>query len=172
MTVRVKNLLALFCLGFLALAAGLLVNRFRAAPIPLMYQSPEQRLDAELMILIKAPSFRPAGVTTIGLDEFRPLVEGKRALVLDARPSVYYDAGHIPEALNLSRENFAADYHRLRPILDKAKDKFIVVYCSGGDCHDSRLVASALISLGFSNVKVFTGGWTAWTEAKLPQEHR
>jgi rhodanese-related sulfurtransferase len=42
------------------------------------------------------------------------------------------------------------------------------VYCSGGDCHDSRLVANALLSLGFSNVSVFTGGWVAWSEAKLP----
>ena len=44
----------------------------------------------------------------------------------------------------------------------------IIVYCSGGDCHDSRLVANALLSLGFSNVSVFTGGWDAWSAAGLP----
>ena len=44
-------------------------------------------------------------------------------------------------------------------MLKAAHDKPIIVYCSGGDCHDSRLVANALLSLGFGNVSVFTGGW-------------
>ena len=43
-----------------------------------------------------------------------------------------------------------------------------MVYCAGGDCHDSRLVANALLTLGFSEVSVFTGGWEAWLAARLP----
>jgi hypothetical protein len=33
----------------------------------------------------------------------------------------------------------------------------------------SRLVANALLSLGFSNVRVFMGGWEEWSKARLPK---
>jgi len=32
------------------------------------------------------------------------------------------------------------------------------------------MVASALLSLGFSQVRLFTGGWSGWTEAGLSVE--
>ena len=74
----------------------------------------------------------------------------------------------MPGALNLARDDFAQDYRNLAGVLQAAQDKPIIVYCSGGECHDSRLVANALLSLGFSNVRVFTGGWDEWSAAGLP----
>ena len=151
--------------ALVALVAGLAVNRMRQSPLPLVYHSPEQRLAAELTQLVEAPPFRLEDLDTIGLDEFRGLVKSGSTLILDARAASFYAAGHVPGALNLSRQDFARDYKRLRPTLDKSKDRPVVVYCSGGECHDSRLVASALISLGYTHVRIFTGGWTAWTES-------
>jgi rhodanese-related sulfurtransferase len=155
-------------LAIASLAAGLIINHFSSAPLPIVYQTPEQRFDAELTTLVAAPPFKIAPAATIGLDEFRSIVQSKGALVLDARPSAFFDRGHVPGALNLARDNFAHDYRRLSGVLQDAHDKPIIVYCSGGDCHDSRLVANALLSLGFSNVRVFTGGWDAWSAAGLP----
>jgi rhodanese-related sulfurtransferase len=151
-----------------ALAAGLLVNRFSPAPLPVVYQTPEDRFDAELTTLVSAPPFKIAPAATVGLDEFRSAIAGKSALILDARPSVFFENGHVPGALNLARDDFAHDYRRLTGVLQANHDKPIIVYCSGGECHDSRLVANALLSLGFSNVTVFTGGWDAWSAAGLP----
>jgi rhodanese-related sulfurtransferase len=155
-------------LAIVSLVAGLMMNRFSAAPLPLVYQTPEQRFDAELTTLVAAPPFKIAPAATVGLEEFHSAVDSKSALILDARPSVFFENGHVPGALNLARDNFANDYRRLANILQTAHDKPIIVYCSGGDCHDSRLVANALLSLGFSNVSVFTGGWDAWSAAGLP----
>ncbi len=76
--------------------------------------------------------------------------------------------GHVPGALNLARDDFAHDYQVLAKKLETYRDQPVVVYCSGGECHDSKLVASALLSLGFTNVKVFTGGWEEWSQANLP----
>ena len=118
--------------------------------------------------MVAAPPFKIAPAATVGLDEFRSVVESKSALILDARPSSFFDEGHVPGALNLARDDFAHDYRRLASVLEAAHDKPIIVYCSGGDCHDSRLVANALLTLGFSNVRVFTGGWDAWSAAGLP----
>jgi rhodanese-related sulfurtransferase len=155
-------------LALAALAAGLAMNRFSSQPLPIVYQTPAQRFDAELTTLVTAPPFKIAPAATVGLEEFLAAVKSKNTLIIDARPSVFFEQGHVPGALNLSRERFARDYRRLAPVLKPAVDKPVIVYCSGGDCHDSRLVANALLSLGFSNVSVFTGGWIAWSEARLP----
>jgi rhodanese-related sulfurtransferase len=163
-----RDLVGVALLAFVALAAGLAMNRFSSRPLPLVYQTTEQRFDAELTSLVAAPPFKIAPAATVGLEEFLAAVNTKSALILDARPSVFFEQGHVPGALNLSRESFARDYQHLASVLKPATDKPVIVYCSGGDCHDSRLVANALLSLGFSNVSIFTGGWIAWSEAKLP----
>lgn len=145
-----------------------MINHFSAARLPIVYQTPEQRFDAELTTMVAAPPFKLPPAATVGLEEFHSIVDSKSALILDARPSAFFENGHVPGALNLARDDFASDYRRLSSLLQSAHDKPIVVYCSGGACHDSRLVANALVSLGFSNVRVFTGGWEAWSAAGLP----
>ena len=151
-----------------SLMAALAMNRFSAHPLPIVYQTPEHRFDAELTTLVVAPPFKIAPAATVRLPEFRLAVESKRALILDARPSVFFEQGHVPGAFNLARDNFARDYRHLSPALKAAADKPIIVYCSGGECHDSRLVANALLTLGFSDIRVFTGGWEVWLAAGLP----
>jgi rhodanese-related sulfurtransferase len=167
-----KDLAAVVGLAILSLVAGVILNRFSAHPLPLVHQSPSERLQGELTRLVAAPPFESFPVDTVGLDEFRSTVEHKDDLVVDARSSSYYQRGHVPGAVNLSRDDFAHDYIRLRPSLEKAKDAPIVVYCSGGACYDSKMVAQALTSLGFSRVRVFSGGWDAWTAAGMPTERQ
>ena len=168
MRLILRDFLLVTLLALASLAAGLAINRFSPQPLPIVYQTPEQRFDAELTTLVTAPPFKIAPAATITLPEFQTTVEAKGALILDARPSVFFEQGHVPGALNLARDNFAGDYRRLSLVLRAAVDKPIVVYCSGGDCHDSRLVANALLTLGFNKVRVFTGGWEAWSAAGLP----
>ncbi|HYA35669.1 MAG TPA: rhodanese-like domain-containing protein [Candidatus Binataceae bacterium] len=158
---------AIFAISMLASAA---LNRVSGRPMALIYQSPEQRLSAELSRLVDTPPIYPSEVPTIELAEFRKQVENASALILDARSASFYEQAHVPGALNLARDEFAHDYQALKDRLDTFRDKPIVVYCTGGSCRDSRLVAAALISLGFSDVKVFAGGWDEWTQAGLPTE--
>ena len=164
----VRDLGRVAILAIVSLAAGLVINRSSTRPLPIVYQAPEQRFDAELTTLVAAPPFKIAPAATVGLDQFRLAVESKSALILDARPSLFFEQGHVPGAFNLARDDFAHDYRDLAGVLHAATDKPIIVYCSGGECHDSRLVANALLSLGFGNVSVFTGGWDAWSAAGLP----
>lgn len=163
-----RDLAGVALIAILSLGAGLAINRFSASPLPIVYQTPEQRFDVELTSLVAAAPFKIAPAATVGLAEFRSAVDSKSALILDARPSVFFEQGHVPGALDLARDNFAQDYRRLSAVLKAAGDKPIIVYCSGGECHDSRLVANALLTLGFSNVSVFTGGWEDWSSAGQP----
>ena len=162
------DLAAVALLGLASLVAGLAVNHFSARPLPLVYQTPEQRFDTELTTLVSAAPFNITPAATVGLGEFRTAAESRSTLILDARPAYFFKQGHVPGALNLSRDDFAADYRRLNPMLKESTDKPVIVYCSGGACHDSKLVANALLSLGFSNVRIYTGGWDEWSSQHLP----
>ncbi len=128
-----RDFTGVLCLALASLAVGLVINRFRSSPLPIVYLSPEQRFDAELTTLIAAPPFKIAPAATIGLEQFRSAVDSKSALILDARPSSFFEQGHVPGALNLARDDFAHDYRRLDNVLKAAQDKPIIVYCGGGD---------------------------------------
>ena len=86
---------------------ALAMNRFSAHPLPIVYQTPEQRFDAELTTLVSAPPFKIAPAATVRLPELHSAVDNKNALILDARPSVFFEQGHVPGALNLARDDFA-----------------------------------------------------------------
>ncbi|MEO5821027.1 MAG: rhodanese-like domain-containing protein [Vicinamibacteraceae bacterium] len=46
-----------------------------------------------------------------------------------------------------------------------AKDSAIVVYCKGPTCSASREAAEKLATLGYSNVRAYTGGLDEWQQA-------
>ena len=164
-----RDLAMVIVLAMVASAAGLSINHFSSKPLPIVYQTPEERFDQELTMLVAAAPFAIAPAATVDLSQFRNAVTNKSALILDARPAVFFARGHVPGALNLSRDDFSHDYRRLDRMLKAAQGEPIIVYCSGGECHDSRLVANALLSLGFSDVSVYTGGWEEWSEAHLAE---
>jgi rhodanese-like protein len=130
----VRDLVGVALLAIASLAAGLVMNRLSDRPLPIVYQTTEQRFDAELTTLVTASPFKIAPAATVGLQEFHSAVESKSALILDARPSVFFEQGHVPGALNLARDAFARDYRQLAPVLKSATDKPVIVYCAGGDC--------------------------------------
>lgn len=166
-----RDLISVVLLALGSIVIGVAVNRIRTTPLSLSYRSPEQRLSAELAQLVAAPPMQLNSSDSIGFSKFRTIFQSGSALILDARDKAFYDQGHIPGALSLPRDNFASSFKALRSTLDQHRDQPLVVYCSGGDCHDSRLVAGALLSLGYGQVQVFTDGWQGWTDNAMPEAH-
>ncbi len=80
-----KDLATVVGLAIISLAVGILVNRFRATPLPLLYQSPQQRMEAQLEQLIHRPPFKVSDADFIGLARFREIVTQKKAVIIDAR---------------------------------------------------------------------------------------
>jgi rhodanese-related sulfurtransferase len=113
--------------------------------------------------------WRVPAAATVSLADFWTAVENKSALILDGRPAVFFERGYVSGALNLSRDEFACDYRRLAPTQKAAQTKPVIVYCSGGACHNSRLVANALLSLGFRDGSVYRGGWDEWSADHLAE---
>lgn len=159
-----------------AFCGGFLINKFREHPLPLIYQTKKDRLEAVVHRLADAPV---DGLKTalqlpavISLEEFTVFVEEKRGLVLDARPEIFHRMGHVPGALSLPRDDFENAYIALKPMLEMDRGQPIVIYCSNASCEDGGLVRKSLVALGFTKIALFEGGWNEWSQAGKPEESK
>jgi rhodanese-related sulfurtransferase len=94
----------------------------------------------------------------------RRLGSERPPLVAEILGPQYFASGHLPGAINLPLEGFAAAAERALP--DKTAE--IVVYCASATCQNSDMAERKLTSLGYRNVRVFRGGKAAWKEAGHP----
>lgn len=88
-------------------------------------------------------------------------IEGEFAgevLWIDARPAEEFAQGHVPDAINLSQEEWN-DQLFLHLDTLSASLKPIVVYCDGAECALSKKVAQELREIGLSEVYYIKGGW-------------
>jgi len=86
---------------------------------------------------------------------------GTDMLLVDSRPKrTKFDKGHIPGALSIPDSEF----EQMTGQLPQDKNKLLVFYCEGYQCKLSHKSAQRAIALGFTNVKVFSGGYPEWIE--------
>ena len=104
----------------------------------------------------------------IGTEDAEQLFKEKR-LFLDARRTTVYADGHIPGARSFPIwESDIAD--RVKAFYEEGLDQNapIVIYCSGGDCEDSHMLAEKLYMVGFNNLLVYKDGFPGWQKRGLP----
>lgn len=112
-------------------------------------------------------SLPPPSPPMISLQEVQAIFHSGEAVFIDARHAYDYRLGHIKGAINIP----LAEYERMNDIVRAIpKEKLIVVYCDGAECNSSIQFAVKLSSEGFTNVKIFFGGWREWEAEKLPTE--
>ncbi len=93
-------------------------------------------------------------------------------LFLDARRTTVYADGHISGARSFPVwESDIAD--RVKAFYEEggeARDQNapIVLYCSGGDCEDSHMLAEKLYMVGFNALFVYKDGFPDWQKRGLP----
>jgi rhodanese-related sulfurtransferase len=127
--------------------------------------------------LMKRGFFGPAGdasghdavgsvaSTFLNYSEARTLYARGGALFIDARHAYDFDLGHIKGAMNLPLSEFDS----VRSLTGRIpKDTLIVTYCDGEECNSSIALALKLSSAGYSNVRVFFGGWKEWVANHQP----
>jgi rhodanese-related sulfurtransferase len=86
--------------------------------------------------------------------------------VVEALGPMYYEAEHLPGAINVPHTEVDA----LAPSLLPDKHAAIVTYCSNTQCQNSEVAARRLIALGYTNVRKYAEGKDDWREAGLPLE--
>ncbi len=125
-------------------------------------QATIERLRAE------SRQMRFQGVHTVSLPQAYDIFQKGEALFLDARPAEEYEELHIPGAMNLTPE--ALEKGEGRAVAGLSKDRVIVVYCGQVSCDAALKVAEKLQSLGFTRVRAFLGGFSAWDQAGYPAD--
>lgn len=154
----IYDALAIVALG---LALGLAVN-YRMVLVAVTGN------DAQLTTPITTPGAPPTSAypTPVQLAEVKALL-ASGAVALDARAIEIYRQGHLPAALSLPLGD-AEGVARLQKRLPS--NQVLVTYCSGYGCTDSFDLAMALIAAGFTQVRVFEGGYPEWHDAGLAIE--
>jgi rhodanese-related sulfurtransferase len=94
------------------------------------------------------------------------------ALFLDARRTSVYEQGHIAGARPYSVWESDID-EKVNKLFSERGDERqqaqpIVVYCSGGDCEDSHMLAQKLWGIQFNNVYVYKDGFPDWAAHRAP----
>jgi len=97
----------------------------------------------------------------VSTEQLRRILTNKNAIVIDARPAVEFDAGHIPGARVLdtaSGDEIAA----VERLANGNKTTALVVYCNGPYCQASRRLAERLVTAGFTTVRRYQLGIPVW----------
>ncbi len=93
----------------------------------------------------------------------------KQMLFLDARRSSVFEEGHIAGARSVPVwESDIED--RVKKLFEEGLDQRapVVIYCSGGNCEDSHMLAERLYKVGFDNVLIYKDGFPDWQKRGLP----
>jgi rhodanese-related sulfurtransferase len=96
------------------------------------------------------------------------LLYRRKALFLDARRSSVFAEGHIAGARSFPVWESDIDA-RVKGLYEEGLDQQapVVVYCSGGNCEDSHMLAEKLYMVGFDNVLIYKDGFPDWQKRGL-----
>ena len=156
-----------------------------AAPLPEApaaagkpYQGPEAKVPAGRPVpasSAKAPA-SPADLLARFPAHGQPFVEitgeaaawlhARGALFLDARRSKDFSQGHVGGARSFPIWEAELVKERVEGLVAEGRDPAlpVVLYCSGGDCEDSHMLAQTLFGAGFENLLVYRDGFPDWVK--------
>ncbi|MBO8126566.1 MAG: sulfurtransferase [Firmicutes bacterium] len=104
-------------------------------------------------------------ITQISPMELQMRLEmGEKLLVIDIRNKEEFLAGHIPGAVNVTRDLLE---FKIADLVPDPETEFVVNCKSGGR---SSLAAEQLVRMGYTNVLNLDGGMKAWMQSGYPVE--
>jgi rhodanese-related sulfurtransferase len=103
-------------------------------------------------------------------EEARQLYEDG-AIFLDARRTAAFREGRIPGSRPFAVWESDIDA-KVTAFFDEVTDQSqpIVVYCTGGNCEDSHMLAQKLWGIGYETMLIYTDGWPGWLKIGGPVE--
>ena len=116
-------------------------------------QDPKLRITTQEVMELFSKEFSGATLVTETLDQ------NKSFQLIDARPAVKFEEGHVPGAINIPKPLLTKNLDQL------AKDKLLIFYCGGLHCGLSPASAQIAMKAGFKNVKVWYEGMPGWIAA-------
>jgi rhodanese-related sulfurtransferase/DNA-binding MarR family transcriptional regulator len=94
-------------------------------------------------------------------DELEAKLGRGKHVLLDVRPTVEYESGHLQGAVSLPLEQLS------KRVATLPRDRRIIVYCRGTYCHFADRAVSILRRKGFDAIRL-EGGWPEWRAEGRP----
>ena len=105
--------------------------------------------------------------TEITREQIKERLDNKLPItIIEALPKRYFDAEHLPGALNILHDEVKA----LAPEKLLDKQAFIVVYCSNTECQNSKIASQRLEQMGYTNIHEYVAGKQDWISAGFSVE--
>lgn len=120
---------------------------------------------AAAMVMVAASIALAGQFPEIKATELKRMLDSHaKVVVVDARPLLEYDQGHVPGAISVGpdRWEFIAGY------LPKDKEVALVFYCRGIGCVMSTEAATEADKAGYKNIKIMQGGLPEWKSMHYP----
>lgn len=96
-------------------------------------------------------------------------LQGRGVVFIDGRKAEPFAAGHLEGALHISTDDLSAGAPAWKDYYQTANlDEPVVVYCDGGDCHESEQLRAMMMQARFKHVFIMEDGYPGWAAAGLP----
>ncbi len=148
-----------------ASAVGLIYNALQPKPLPLLPKDKSEQVVTDSLLGVDSGNAKENLEKTLTLEQVRKLVINPDFIFVDAREPRDYEMGNIGDAVNIYP--YMNEEEKFEKIYSLPFEKKIVVYCDGGTCDLSHMIAEDLINNGFEHVFLFTGGWEEWSKKEL-----
>ncbi len=102
-------------------------------------------------------------LNSVNLDELESMINHENVLLMDVRPSVEYEFGHITGAVSISMDEL------LCCLKDFSKEKEIVAYCRGPFCVLADEAVRVLSEQGYK-VRRLDEGYPEWKVKQMERE--
>jgi rhodanese-related sulfurtransferase/biotin operon repressor len=122
-----------------------------------------ERNSAEVQRLVASYLTVKDGLEPVPRKELLDRARQGLVTVLDVRPEEEYQAGHLPDAINVPLSRLEAQLKRL------PKDQEIVAYCRGPHCVLAFEAVARLRQAGYT-ARRLQDGYPEWKQAGLPVE--
>lgn len=82
------------------------------------------------------------------------------ALVVDSRPTIKYNEGTVPGAVNVPFQ----EWEKRKGLLPADKNAQVIFFCGGFKCDLSHKSAAKAREMGYTDVRIYAEGWPVWQE--------
>lgn len=148
----------------LSIFLALTFNYFRADEnnIPLFKQPPALVEDINCDP-VRFDTLKTGEYLNVGYAQVKENLDNEEVIIIDARPKEEWEESRIGNAINIFPydEDEDPDTYNMQ-LLDLPEDKIILIYCHGGNCDLSHMLAEDLSLFGKTCVYIYTGGWNEW----------
>ncbi|MFA6570461.1 MAG: rhodanese-like domain-containing protein [Bacteroidota bacterium] len=110
---------------------------------------------------IKINSTSSSGFNNVNYAQVVKLLGNPKIVFIDARTAEEFGKAHIGNAMNIYPYDKEEVF--MPRIASLPRDKTFIVYCEGGNCDLSHMVAKIMKDFGFERVFIYVGGWNEWS---------